>query len=53
MNKLLINLNPIYKLIKITSTDKELKNKDLIGFIGGTWTLCVLFKQKISKNLKK
>ena len=50
-------LKPIYELIKITSTDKELKNKDLIGFIGGTWTLFLYMinkkspKNKISKDI--
>ena len=34
-------LEPIYKLINITSKDKTLQKKDLIGFIGGTWTILV------------
>ena len=50
-------LNPIYKLINNTSKDKILFNKDLIGFIGGTWTLLVYMlnkkspKKEISQNI--
>ncbi len=38
---ILNKLNPVYDLIKITSKDEILKGKDLIGFVGGTWTLLV------------
>ena len=48
-------LNPIYKLINITSKDSTLLNKDLIGFVGGTWTLMVymLNRQSPKKSIKK
>ena len=50
-------LNPIYELIKITSKEKILNNKDLIGFVGGTWTLLLYMinrkspKQELDKNI--
>ena len=51
---ILENLNPIYKLIKITSNDENLRNKDLIGFIGATWTLLVyMLNKKSPKDLNK
>ena len=48
-------LNPIYNSIKITSKNKRLKNKDLIGFVGAPWTLLVYIINRASpkKNLKK
>ena len=48
-------LNPIYNSIKITSKNKILKNKDLIGFVGAPWTLLVYIINRASpkKNLKK
>ena len=48
-------LNPIYNSIKITSKNKILKNKDLIGFVGAPWTLLVYIINKTSpkKNIKK
>ena len=41
-------LNPVYELIKSTSEDKVLINKDLIGFVGATWTLLVYMLNKKS-----
>ena len=44
-------LNPIYDLIKITLKDRELINKDLIGFVGATWTILVyMLNRKSPKN---
>ena len=40
-DEILEKLKPIYDLIKLVSNDKIMKNKDLIGFIGATWTLLV------------
>ncbi len=52
---ILNKLNPIYDLIKITSKDEDLINKDLIGFIGATWTLLVYMinRQSPKKTNKK
>jgi len=46
-------LNPIYELLQITSKDKILNNKDLIGFVGATWTILIymLNKQSPKKHL--
>ncbi len=47
-------LNPIYKLINITSKDSTLLNKDLIGFVGGTWTLMVyMLNRQSPKKINK
>ena len=48
-------LNPIYELIKLTSNDEILKNKDLIGFVGATWTilLYMLNRQSPKKTNKE
>ncbi len=47
-------LNPVYKLIKETCKDKTLTTKDLIGFVGGTWTLLVyMLNKKSPKKLNK
>jgi len=52
---ILIKLNPIYKLTQITSKDETLNNKDLIGFVGATWTLLVymLNRKSPKKDLDK
>ena len=34
-------LKPIYESLKITSENKLISNKDLIGFVGAPWTLLV------------
>ena len=48
-------LNPIYGSLKKIKKDKLLKNKDLIGFVGGPWTILVymLNKKSPKKNLNK
>ena len=47
-------LGPIYKLIEDTSKDEKVRQKDLIGFIGATWTLFVYMINKESpKNLNE
>ncbi len=44
-------LTPVYKAIKITKERKELKNKDLIGFVGAPWTILVyMLNQRSPKN---
>ena len=47
-NDFLNKLKPIYQLIENTSKDKILEKKDLIGFIGATWTLLVYMLNKQS-----
>ena len=44
-----------YESLKTTKEDKLLKNKDLIGFVGGPWTILVymLNKKSPKKNLNK
>ena len=46
---------PIYKAIKKVSTNKIVKNKNTIGFVGAPWTLLVYIinQQSPKKNLKK
>ncbi len=44
-------LNPIYELIKLTSKDEILKNKDLIGFVGATWTILVYMLNRQSPKI--
>ena len=39
-------LYPVYKSIKKVSEDSLIKNKDLIGFVGGPWTLLVYMINK-------
>ena len=46
---------PIYKAIKKVSTNKIVKNKNTIGFVGAPWTLLVYIinQQSPKRNLKK
>jgi uroporphyrinogen decarboxylase len=46
---------PVYKAIKKVSSDKLIKNKNMIGFVGAPWTLLVYMinKQSPKKKLKK
>jgi len=52
-------LKPVYEGINITSKNKLIKNKDLIGFVGAPWTILIYMLNKkspkkiISKNLFK
>ena len=50
--EILEKLNPIYQLIKATSKDKIMKDKDLIGFVGATWTILVYMLNKKSPKKK-
>ena len=44
-------LKPIYSAIKKTKDKVELKNKDLIGFVGAPWTILIyMLNQKSPKN---
>ena len=44
-------LKPIYNAIKKTKNKIELKNKDLIGFVGAPWTILIyMLNQKSPKN---
>ena len=45
---ILKKIEPIYELIKITSKDKIIEGKDLIGFVGATWTIFVYMLNKQS-----
>ena len=49
---ILEKLKPVYELIKMTSKDEILINKDLLGFVGGTWTLFVYMLNKKSPKKK-
>ena len=46
---------PVYKAIKIVSSEMNLKNKNTIGFVGAPWTLLVYMinQQSPKKNIKK
>ena len=48
-------LNPVYESLETIKKDKLLKNRDLIGFVGGPWTVLVymLNKKSPKKNLNK
>ncbi len=54
-NEFTNKLNPIYKLIDISSKDNLLQKKDLFGFVGAPWTILVYMINQISpkKELKK
>ena len=44
-------LKPVYNAIKKTKDQVELKNKDLIGFVGAPWTILIyMLNQKTPKN---
>ncbi len=44
-------LKPVYNAIKQTKNKDELKNKDLIGFVGAPWTILVyMLNKKSPKN---
>ena len=44
-------LKPVYNAIKKTKDKAELKNKDLIGFVGAPWTILIyMLNQKSPKN---
>ena len=45
-------LEPVYKSIRNVKRDKLLKNKDLIGFVGGPWTTLVYMLNKSSPKVK-
>ena len=42
------NLSPVYKLLSNLKNSEDLKNKDLIGFVGAPWTLLVYMINKVS-----
>tara|TARA_Y100001958_G_scaffold159997_1_gene165030 strand:- start:2513 stop:3532 length:1020 start_codon:yes stop_codon:yes gene_type:complete len=48
-------LEPVYKSMNMIKKDKMIKKKDLVGFVGGTWTILVYMLNRISpkRNLKK
>ncbi len=41
-------LSPVYKLLSNLKNTNDLKNKDLIGFVGAPWTLLVYMVNKVS-----
>tara|TARA_Y100000591_G_scaffold331776_1_gene366747 strand:- start:2647 stop:3642 length:996 start_codon:yes stop_codon:yes gene_type:complete len=47
-NNIKKKLNPVYKLIKETSEEEIIRYKDLIGFVGGTWTILLYMLNKKS-----
>ena len=46
------NLKPVHDLLKITAKDKIIRGKDLIGFVGATWTLLVYMLNRKSPKKK-
>ena len=42
------NLSPIYQLLINLKKSEDLKNKDIIGFVGAPWTLLVYMINKVS-----
>ena len=48
---LLKKVYPVYKAIKLVSSNKLVKNKTTIGFVGAPWTLLVYMINK--QSLKK
>ena len=42
------NLSPVYELLSSLKNNKELENKDIIGFVGAPWTLLVYMINKVS-----
>ena len=52
---LIDKLSPIYKLLSNLKNNKDLENRDLIGFVGAPWTLLVYMINKVSpkKGLSK
>ena len=45
-------LNSIYESLKLTSENRLLNNKDLIGFVGAPWTILVYMLNKQSPKKK-
>ena len=45
-------LDSVYKAISITSNNKLLKNRDMIGFVGAPWTVLVYMMNKMSPKKK-
>ena len=43
-----LKLNPVYESLKTLKKNKLLFNKDLIGFVGGPWTILVYMLNKKS-----
>ena len=54
-NEFTNKLDPVYKLIDISSKDDLLQEKDLFGFVGAPWTILVYMINQLSpkKELKK
>ena len=54
-NEFTKKLDPVYKLIDISSKDNLLQEKDLFGFVGAPWTILVYMINQLSpkKELKK
>ena len=48
-------LEPVYKSMNMIKKDKMIKKKELVGFVGGPWTILVYMLNRISpkRNLKK